>query len=258
LTLVELMIAASVMSLVAVTLGGLVQAVDTARTYVSGMQMACSQGQFAVARIGSAIERAGTYRIGTGQTVAGLAVIRDAERADILVVWTGGREDSLATKSPLNRLPLASELVIFTPDPDVPQRLVEIADPFATGTVDFASPSFATRVRQLISSSTADERVTLCDRVRVARLGAMTAAALRFGAETTPDDGAVATTTPGTNNWRGLPWYGGVSSSKGGLRHVLVRIELQMLTQGKAGDPENQVAMPVFGAASRRYFYERG
>ena len=258
MTLVELMVAASVMSLVAVTLGGLVQAVDTSRTYISGMQLASSQGQFAVDRIKSAVQRSGTYRIGSGSTVVGAAVVWSEDRPEILAVWTGGREASLSYGPTLNRLPQAKELVIYAPDPDAPHRLVEIAIPSATGTIDFANSSFETQIRQLIAISEPDERVTLCDRVRIATDGLDEAAALRFETELTPDSGVLSTTAPGTGDWRSLNWYSGISSSSAGLRHLLVRIEIQILTDGTPGDPASSIAMPVFGATSRRYFFERG
>lgn len=258
MTLVELMVAASVMSLVAVTLGGLVQAVETARTYVGGMQQACAQGQFAIDRIESAVHRAGTYRIGTDATVVGVAVIWESDRPETLVVWTGGREDSRAGRGTLNELPRANELVIFTPDPDGSHRLVEIAVPSATGQIDFASSDFESRIRQIIANSDPSERVTICDRIRVVGSATSSAAAVRFATEVTPDQSAVSTTAPGTIDWRNLKWYGGISSSSAGLRHLLVRIELQVLTDGTPGDLASQIAMPEFGAASRRYFFERG
>lgn len=258
LTLVELMVAASVMSLVAVTLGGLVHAVDTARSYISGMQLASSQGQFAIDRIKSAVQRAGTYQSESGSTVFGAGVIWNSDRPEILVVWTGGREESRSDQGTSTDPPPANEIVIYTPDPDAPHRLVEIAVPSATGTVDFADAGFETRIRQIISNSEPDERVTICDRIRIAVDGTDTAAALRFEAEQTPSDGDVATTAPQTSEWRNLNWYGGISSSTAGLRHFLLRIELQVLTDGTPGDPASKIAMPIFGAASRRYFFERG
>ncbi len=174
MTLVELMVAASVMSLVAVTLGGLVQAVETSRTYVNGMQHASSQGQFSTERIKSAVRRSGMYRIGASSTVVGTAVVWNFDRPEILVVWTGGREESLSDRGTLNRLPYAREIVIYAPDPEEPHRLVEIAMPSATGTVDFTSAGFETRIRQLIANSDENERVTICDRGEFVRSTART------------------------------------------------------------------------------------
>ncbi|MBA3312262.1 MAG: type II secretion system GspH family protein [Planctomycetota bacterium] len=258
MTLIELMIAASVMSLVAVVLGGLVHAVDTARTHVEGMQEASAQGRFAVDRIRAAVERSGTYRIGTGATVAGVAVVWNADQPEILVVWTGGREDSRAHQSPLNRLPRANELIIYAPDPNAPQRLVEIVVPSATGSIDFDDSGFATRIRQIINSSTSDERVPLCDRVRIATKDSTTVAALRFEIEATPAKELIASTATGTHAWRDLAWHGGVSTNSSGLRRILIRVEIQVLTQGTPGDTTSDVSLPVFGAASRRYVYRKG
>jgi hypothetical protein len=76
--------------------------------------------------------------------------------------------------------------------------------------------------------------------------------------ELTPDESDVTDAEPNTLGWRSLKWYGGISSSSAGLRHLLVRIELQVLTDGTPGDPGSKIAMPVFGTASRRYFFEKG
>jgi prepilin-type N-terminal cleavage/methylation domain-containing protein len=258
MTLVELMIAASVMSLVAVAMGGLVQAVDTARIYIDGMHESSAQGRFAVDRIRSAVERSGTYRIGSGATVAGIQVVWNDDQPEMLVAWTGGRETSLADQSPLTRLPKANELIIYAPDPDGPHRLVEVVVPAASSEIDFADPGFPTRIRQLVATSTSDERATLCDRVRVALKDSKVTAALRFEMETTPEDTLVASTSTGTSAWRALPWYAGMCSTSSGLRQKLIRIEIQVLTQGTPGDTGSAVSLPLFGAASKRFVYRKG
>jgi hypothetical protein len=257
MTLIELTVAVAVMSLVVVVLGGIVTAVDTARRHVDGLHEAAALGRFAVGRIHDAVNRVGTYRVGGGETVPGIAVVRESDRPETLVLWTGGRESSLAAHSPLARLPKANELVIVTPDPAAPQRLVEIVVPTAPDDVDFRSGSFATRVRQLIRSPNA-EKVLLCDRVRVAEAGGVVAAALRFEAEATPTQNAIDATTPGTAAWRGLPWVGGSSTNRAGLRQVALRIEIQVVTLGRPGETTGTTSLPVFGSAARRYLHRKG
>lgn len=258
MTLIELTVAVAVMSLVVVVLGGIVTAVDTGRRHVDAMHEATALGRFAVGRVHDAVNRSGTYRIGTNPTVPGVAVVWNSDRPETLVLWTGGRESSLAAQSPLARLPKANELLIITPDPAAPQRLVEVVVPAATDEVDFAGGgAFATRVRQLIASPGA-EKVTLCDRLRVAEVGGAVVSTVRFEREPVPTDDQIAATATGTSAWRDLPWAGGVSTSTAGLRQVAVRVELQIVTLGRPGATTGTASLPVFGSAARRYLHRKG
>jgi hypothetical protein len=260
MTLVELTVAVSVMSLVVVVLAGIMTAVDTARRHVEGLHEATALGRFAIGRVHDAVNRTGTYRIGTGATVPGIKVVWTDGRPETLVLWTGGRETSLAEQSPLSRRPRANELVIVTPDPAEPTRLVEIVVPSAADEVDFTASSFATRVRQLISSANA-EKVTLCNRLRVVRSpedAEARLAAVRFEQEATPADEQLAATASGGTAWRALPWAGGISTSTSGLRQVALRVEIQVVSFGSAHVSAEAPALPVFGSAVRRYLYRRG
>jgi hypothetical protein len=257
MTLVELTVAMSVMSLVVVVLGGIITVVDASRRHIEGLHEATALGRFAVGRVHDAVNRTGTYRIGPGGTVAGIGVVWTDGRPETLVLWTGGRDASLAEQSPLSRRPRANELVIVTPDPIDPTRLVEIVVPNATDEVDFTASTFATRVRQLIASPNA-EKITLCDRMRVVQLPGTTVAAVRFEGEETPTDGQLAGTAAGGAAWRDLPWAGGISTSTSGLRQVALRIEIQVISFGSAHVSAASPALPVFGSAVRRYLYRKG
>ena len=261
MTLVELAVAAAVLSLVAVALGGLVMAVDTARTHVQGLHEATAQGRFAIERIRDAVNRSGTYRIGSGSTVPGVAVLWNDDRPEVLVVWTGGRETSLADASPLARRPRANELVIYTPDPAAPHELCELVVPSATDEVDFAGSGFESRIRQLISDANA-ERVPLCDRIRTTSISGTITSTVRFEPEATPSAPQIADTAVGTTDWHALPWAGGISTSSSGLRQILIRIELQLVTLERSGTASGTASespsLPLFGAAVRRYQHWKG
>lgn len=259
MTLVELSVAVAVMSLVTVVLGGLISAVRTTREHVTGVQDATAQGTFVVERIRRAVARSGVYRIGTNPTVAGVAVVwttgSPTDRPETLVVWTGGRDGSLASQSPLSRLPKANELLIYTPDPTAPQRLLEVVVPTATDDVDFSASGFATRVGQLVASASA-EKVVICDRVRLGSTGSGTAAALRFEVEATPASDLLSSVATNTSTWTSLPWAGGACSATSGVRQVAVRIELQVATL--AGTSTDRPSLPIFGSAARRYVFQKG
>jgi hypothetical protein len=224
---------------------------------VEGLHEATALGRFAVGRVHDAVNRSGTYRLGSGATVAGIAVLLTDDRPETLVLWTGGRDASLAEQSPLGRLPRANELVIFTPDPAAPGRLVEIVVPTANDSVDFEGSAFATRVRQLINASSA-EKVTICDRLRVVESGGVAVPAVRFEQDVTPAASQLASATPGTSAWRDLPWAGGVSTTTSGLRQIALRLELQVATLIRPGTSQATPSLPVFGSAVRRFLYRKG
>lgn len=259
MTLVELTVSVAVMSLVAVVLGGLISAVHTGREHVGGVQEATAQGRFAVNRVRDAVARTGVYQIGAGSTVPGIGVVwtpgSPVDRPETLVVWTGGRDASLAGQT-LTRLPKASELLIYAPDPAAPQRLLEFALPTATGDVDFTSAGFAVLINQLIGSSAA-EKVTICDRVRVGSTGSGSAPTVRFEIEAVPSDSQLAATAVNTPAWSALPWVNGSCSSTSGLRQITVRVELQPVTLRRAGTNDGP-SLPVFGSAVRRYVHRKG
>lgn len=253
MTLIELMVAATVMSLVAVVMGGLVTAVDTARRHVDGLQTATSQGRLAIDRIRDAVGRAGVYRIGTGATIPGVAVVQEGDQSAILVVWTGGRESNFAEQGLFTRRPKASELVIYMPDTNAPEQLVEIVVNGNESEVDFgaAAAQFAMRIGGLINSVSA-EKITLCDRLREVSDGAEPVAAIRFAVEATPSTGEINTAVTDSSDWRALPWVSGASTRTSGLRQLLVRIEIQIATLRDAGETSS-ASLPLFGAAELRY-----
>lgn len=259
MTLVELTVAVAVMSLVAVVLGGLISAVHTGREHVGGVQEATAQGRFAVNRVRDAVARAGVYQIGAGSTVPGVSVVwtpgSPVDRPETLVLWTGGRDASLAGQT-LTRLPKASELLIYVPDPAAPQRLLEIVLPGAIGDVDFMSAGFPTLISQLIGSSAA-EKATICDRVRVGSTGSGSAPAIRFEIEAVPTDGQLVATAVNTPAWSALPWVNGSCSSTSGLRQTTVRVELQTVTLRRPGTNDGP-SLPVFGSAVLRYVHRKG
>jgi hypothetical protein len=81
-----------------------------------------------------------------------------------------------------------------------------------------------------------------------------TAAMLRFEAEPTPTDEQLGSTATGTAAWQNLPWCGPASSTSG-VRQILVRIEVQLVTVPYPAGTGTDPSLPVFGAAVKRYQY---
>ncbi len=256
--------AMTITAILTVVLGGLILAVQTSRQHTEGLDSATSQAQAALDRIRYMVSHAGVYRQSGQPTTLGLAVVTQTwnteELPNILVVWSGGRTGGMAAAGTQNRLPLVNELDVYAPDPTNSGRLAEIVLPDDSSTIDFGAAEFATRIRQLIAN-TSSERTRLCDRVRVCgnpqSAGGGTEA-LRFDLRMTPDDTALASVSPQTQQWIESGWAQGITSSGQGLRQATVRVELQMLrTESTSPGVDSKVAsIPFFGSASRRYVYE--
>lgn len=263
-TLPELVIALTILTLVSTVLGGLTLAVRTAWDYTQGLEQAQWQAQAALERIKYMISQAGTYRASGQPTNVGLAVVThrwgSVNVPDTLVVWSGGRNGGMSAAGLQARLPLVSELVIYTPDPQNAARLVETVVPTDPNSIDFRAADFATRIESLRTSA-ARQSVMLCDRLRTdaPTSGAtITASELWFDLIQSPSGSELSGVTVGSAAWNALPWAQGIVSGETGLRQATVRIELQLEpdpTQPKT-DGAWSTALPFFAAASSRYVYQ--
>ncbi len=179
MTLAELLIGMVIMGLMTVVLAGMSNAVNSAWTYTKGVEITEQSAAAAFERIKYMLAQTGTYRV-TGQpTRVGMAVVSrtvgSATMPDVLVLWTGGRNGGMAASGTQARLPIASELLIYTWDSTAPTQLLEVAFPSSTGNVDFAATDFSTTIITLLATTTAD-RIPLCDHLRVSSLSTTAAA----------------------------------------------------------------------------------
>ena len=184
MTLAELLIGMVIMGLMTVVLAGMSNAVNSAWTYTKGVEITEQSAAAAFERIKYMLAQTGTYRL-TGQpTRLGMAVmsrtVGSTTIPDVLVLWTGGRNGGMALSGTQARLPVASELLIYTWDSSNPSQLLEIAFPSSIGNVDFAATDFSMTISTLLADTTAD-RIPLCDHLRVSSLSA-TAATTTSGA----------------------------------------------------------------------------
>jgi prepilin-type N-terminal cleavage/methylation domain-containing protein len=263
-TMIELLMAVSITSMLSVVLGALMVAVQTAREYSNGLETATTQATATIDRIRYIVSQAGVYRIAGQPTTVGLAVVNhrwaSTDLPDVLVIWSGGRNGGLADTGTLYRLPHVDELVIYSPDPGDATRLVEITVPGNTTDIDFRDASFPSDILALIGSN-GTERVLICERVRRSSQADLTVETgnIRFALEQTPPDSELQPAMPGTAAWYGLPWVQGIVSGDSGLRQANIRMELQV-TRHEGDSPETDgttTAIPYFGSASRRYVYKR-
>lgn len=259
LTLAEIVMAMMITSLLAIVMGGVTSAVQTAREHVEGVEEATMQAEAAIERIRYMVSNVGTYEI-TGQPVtAGIAVVnRTANLAlvpDVLVIWSGGRNGNMAAEGLQTALPKVNELVMYLPDPDSPDTLVEVVIPANSTPIDFRAAGFESTIQTLLISGGLD-KAPLSKRLRTVDLGGSLWGLAWFDVTQTPNESALAV-TPGTSEWNELPWAQGIVSSTSGCRQLTVRVELQLQTRTYdiSGVDSSATSIPFFGSASYRYEY---
>ncbi len=173
MTLAELLIGMAIMGLMTVVLAGMSNAVNSAWNYTKGVEVTEQSAAAAFERMKYMLAHVGTYRLSGQPTRLGMAVVSrsvgTATIPDVLVLWTGGRNGGMAASGTLARLPVASELLIYTWDSTAPSQLLEVAFPSSTGNVDFVATDFSTTITTLLANTTAD-RIPLCDHLRVSSL----------------------------------------------------------------------------------------
>jgi prepilin-type N-terminal cleavage/methylation domain-containing protein len=251
-TLVELLIAMAVMSIICGALGMLATTVYTASEYGEGNSTANQHGRVVIERIERIVRQAVA-----NEDHPGIAVLSDRVGSwtfpDTLIVWTVDTND--------DNLPQMRELVVFCPDPSQPQELLELTDPNDTTTVslrDEDASSLRTAVDRLRQSP--GKRVLLTELVRVAKVGVQWRAAVRFHRELRPSGADWQAYKSGSTAWEQLPWVQDIKGSSFGLRQSWVRFELQLMPSHSDvdGDVSGQETLILFGSAALYYQMQRG
>ena len=292
MTLAELLISMTILSMMSVVLAGMSNAVNSAWSYTKGVEDSDLQARAAIERIEYMISQAGVYDLAGQPTRAGMTVVSRPvgtnQVPDVLVLWTGGRSGGMSANGVLNRLPTVGELLIYTWDAKSPSQLIEVAFPGQTASFDFAASDLATTVANLLTS-TAAEKIPLCDRLRQSALStssssvsapvvpptsgpsvpssstSSTATAAgstqsignaRFALTLTPSDSELASAAPLTTAWTQLSWPQGNYGNRSGMRQATLQIELQVEPDGIVRASDTVSAIPFFGSASLRYVYE--
>ena len=297
MTLAELLISMMILSLMSVVLAGMSNAVNSAWSYTKGVEETDLQARAALERIEFMVSQTGTYKV-TGQPtrLGAVVVSRPVGKyslPDALVLWTGGRSGGMAASGVQSRLPVVSELLIYTWNAGAPNQLIEAAFPGQTAAFDFAASDLSTQVTNLLASKTA-ELIPLCEQLRVSSLSgsstatlalpplippsspygpsitststssssssttvsAMSVGNIRFTLTLTPSDSDMATAAPQTIAWTQLNWPQGSFGNRSGMRQANLYIELQVEPDGIVRASDTVSAIPFFGSASVRYVYE--
>lgn len=252
LTLLELLLAMSILVMLAGSLGALAQAVQSGAEFGEGHGGATQHGRVALERITRTVSGATASNQFPGVFVANTTV-GSWRFPDTLVVWH-------PTTSARNRegLPCFDELVIYCPHPDHANQLVEITVPEGSDsrTVPEVTDT-ATWLAELESLKKANlsNAVVLTDLLRTGVVsGSATArGAVRFVERLRPSSTEWEAYQAGSRSWKALSWVQGICGPQAGLRQAWVRIELQLVPATVSGGRREQEAIPFFGSATLYY-----
>lgn len=247
LSLVELLMAASVMVLVAGALGTLALTAQTTAEYGHGHNLATQHARVCLERIERTLGEATVSEQFPGFASFGHTV-GAYDFPDTLVVW----HPETAAVDP-DGLPRFNELVIFCTDRNQPNRLLEITVPTDTGVAYAASDVAAWR--SALASIKADQgavRVVLTDLLRTADGGdGSLRGMVRFTVVVRPTPVQWADYQTGAIAWNEIDWVQDVYGANTGLRQAWCRFELQLLPEGLDGKPvDGELVLPFFGSAA--------
>lgn len=252
MTLLELMIAMSVMLMVVGTMGGLARTVQQSYEYSEGYGTATQHARIVLDRIAETVRQATA-----NEQFPGCIVVADYDNSvrfpDTLVVW----RPAGAPAAP-NGLPRYNELVIYCPATDSLNQLIELTVPGKTGTVPAADDAAGWRAAVAALKTDGQKKaVELTDQLRVCLTsnGNSPRGAARFEVRLRPSAADWAAYEAGSAAWSDLPWVQGIYGTQAGMRQVWVRMELQLAPGSKwtASNPDGAAAVPYFGSASLYY-----
>jgi type II secretory pathway pseudopilin PulG len=254
MTLIELLLAVSVVSMIVGALGAVAAGIQKAYEYSEGFGTATQHARVALDRIAKTVGEATA-----NEQFPGFIVVTDNEGAwtfpETLVVW----RPQTAAADPKG-LPRFNELVIYCPDWYTPSKLVEIRVPSDTRTVPAVSNTAQWAVEiEAIRKNKSVEAVTLTTLLRTATVSGSGASrwrgVVRFAQRLRPNDTQWAQFKAGTLAWNDLYWVQGLFGSQVGLRQAWLRTELQLLPGATwvSNDPASQRAIPFFGSAAVYY-----
>lgn len=251
MTLLELLVAMSIMLLVVGALAALAKGVQMGFEHGQGYGMVTQHGRVVIERITRIAEEATA-----NESFPGVFVLAETQNGyrfpDTLVVWH-------PTGAPANPtgLPRYCELVIFCPNPSQCSQLLEITAPGDTRTVPAITntSSWASNI-QSIKSATTSTRVVLTTLLRTALVTSTdqnsVRGAVRFETRLRPSDAEWSQHTAHTLPWNQLAWPQGIYGGQCGLRQAWLRMELQLFPSPLNAESNTNAlsTVPFFGSAA--------
>lgn len=251
LSLVELLVASTIMTLLAGSLAGIGQAVQMARRHSEAHGAATQHARVCLERIARTTDQAAANEQFPGFAVIG-EQLNGMSYPDTLVVWRGNP----APAQP-DGLPRFNELVIFCPAAGAAHRLVEITVPSDVRQVPALTDAAAWSAALAdIKQSSGRQEVVLTELLRSKSVlrapGDPIAKGLaRFVPRLRPSSGELQEFRASTRDWDEINWVQGIYGSQAGLAQNWVRFELQLaVNEGGSAQTPLVRAVPFFGSAA--------
>lgn len=256
--------AAALTTLLAASLAAMTVSARSAEDRLARIETARRHADVAFDRMQRAVHRAGIYKLPGAASVLGVRTCEyeyfDVRSSTRLVCWTGGRDGNLAAASPSTTLPTAEQLLVFAESPLGSGSLFEITFPGNTATVSFTQSDwqFKSQIDGLVAGATA-EAIPLAESLRMYTTdayygGGHDEAAVQFCPHWSPRQGDLDAANS-ASAWEDLSWYRGQHTATSGLRHLMVRIDLQLPLH--TDDREAAASWPFFATAERVYHHEQ-
>jgi len=260
MTMVELLLAVAIMAMVAGTMGILARGMQQSYQYTQGYGTATQHARVVLERIERTIREATTSDEFPGAIA--VAEMVDAWRfPEILVVWhpSGDPVDP-------DGLPRFNELVIYCPNLNAPNQLIELTVPSdgrivppVTNRPQWRAEIGAIRQTNAGNSISLSELVRTCAVEDAAAGSVLSMAAVRFETRLRPSQDEWDDYQNGDVAWEDLAWVQGICGSQTGMRQVWVRAEVQLTPQAAsiAEDSATNKPVPFFGSESINYELHR-
>jgi prepilin-type N-terminal cleavage/methylation domain-containing protein len=252
LTLAELLVATTIMLMIATAVGTLASAVHSTNDFCRGYTVAAQHARVALSRIERSIQTATA-----SEQFPGCLVVTEQAGSDALptalVVWS-----PTGTAANPKGLPLISEIVVFAPDPARPNNLLEIRSPTEMNSVPATGDAagWQSLTNRLRASSTVN-KIVLTDRLRTAPItgdysdslmSADLRGMVRFRRILAPTEAEFSQYRGGTKTWQSLAWPLDSYRSTSGTRVIACQTELQIVTGTMA--TAASTAIPFYGSSS--------
>jgi len=257
-SLIELLISASLMTIVVGILGVVTNAVHMAAEYGQTHGAAVQHARVAIDRIARRVRQATANADYPGAWIVADTVL-SWQFPDTLVVWNPDGE----AVDP-DGVPRVNELVVYRPNPSQPNELWELTDPSNSSTAPAIADAsaWATLINQMSSSSSAEVAV-LTDLLNTANVpqgaGTSDRACLRFHARVLPSAAQWDQYESGSIDWEDLDWAQSIYGSQVGLRQSWISIELQLVPRASVNEHISDDLDPLafFGSAALYYQLQR-
>jgi hypothetical protein len=250
ITLVELLVATTLLTLIAVGLASFARTVEIGADYGHGRSTAAQHARVVVERIERKVNQARAT-----ESNPGIAILAEsfggALFADTLVVWSSDTNN--------DDLPQAQELVIFTPDRQRPNELIELSAPGDTRTVSLTNTSALKTLVDTLRGDSNRRQSILTDLLRAVNIpedSNRSHGAIVFSGLLRPSAAELASYRGSAIAWENLPWAQGIYGARAGLRQGFIRFELQLVPGEGPASAVRQIdeTLPFFGSAA--FYYE--